>query len=1054
MVDYPQGYYNRFDEDKHYDEHMFLAGRYLQSAELNEVQANVFSRMQGISDSLFKDGDIIRDASVIVDPATGAVQCQSGAIYIRGAVRGVAPANLTIPVTGNIAIGVRLVESVVTAVEDPELVDPAAGARSYQQPGASRLKVDPVWSTSAGSEDDFYPVYTVTDGILNARDAPPSLDSVNQSIARYDRDSTGGSYVVSGMTLKALPDSGAVQNYSLSEGRCRVFGFGFDFQTARRVQLNTPPDLKLIANEPHLSTTTSAQRVNLDRTPATLITQVTIETEKTANLIHGLGTGAQDPLPDTSVLEILSVSQGSTTYTQTTDYLLTAGRVDWSPGGAEPASGSTYTVTYRYISSVTPTAVDDDGFTVAGAVVGSNILVNYSQKLPRIDRLAIDSRGNPVWQIGVAAEFNPQPPPVPDDVLPLASVYQDWRPTRQISNDGVRVVPMPQLAAVEERLDWLSALIAQQRLESNVHTREQGTKRGLFTDPFLDESQRDAGSPNSAAIVRGELVLPITSAIFSLPADVTSPTTLAYSHAVRLSQTLRTGQMRINPYSAFDPIPARVTLTPSVDRWTIVQSQWRSSETSRFVVGQGTNSRITQSSRNALISSTSALLETLRPITVAYSIAGFGPGEAVSSMTFDGAPVVGTAMIANSSGNMVGTFTIPAGVPAGTKQFRVVGAGGTLGVANFSGQGTVERNIWQTQIAITETRWQSPPPPQPVIGPPVDPLAQTFILPENTQVSGIDLWFTVRPTTETRVQIRSTATGLPDQRVITEARIQPSAINVDGSHTRIQFPFPTTLFGGTEYAFVVLCDDATGQLAMAELGKFDSAAQRWITSQPYTVGVMLSSSNASSWTVHQDRDLAFRILSAQYTQTSRTISLGSVTVTNATDLMLMSYADRPSSGTGIKYTLTLPDSRVLTVDDGQPVQLAAPITGLVSVSAVLTGTAQFSPVLYPGLQLAVGQVEDGVYTSRGIPCGNSAEIKVIFEAIAPSGSIISPAYRLNASGPFANFTSSTNRPADDGFTEFEYTVTGVSGPVAQIAILLDGNAGARPRVRDLRVIII
>lgn len=1061
MVNMPTGYYNRFDSGDNYEEHLFIAGRYVQSAEFNELQKNSAHKLRSVADALFKDGDIVRDATVIVNSSTGLVQCQSGAVYIRGAIRGVPPATLTIPTTGSVAIGVRLIESVVTVNEDPDLRDPAAGARSYQQPGADRLKVDPSWAFSTGGDTDFYPVYSVTDGVLDAKEAPPSLDTVNQSIARYDRDSTGtGSYVVTGMTVKALPDVGAVQNYSLLEGRCRVYGSGFDFVTARRIQLNAVPDLKLITNEPHLSTTIGSQRVNLDRTPATLITQVTIQTTKTVTLTHGNTTGAQDPLPDTSVLSIISVSQGGTTYTATSDYLLTAGKVDWSPGGAEPATGSTYSVTYQYIKSITPTAVDENGFTVTGAVVGTQILTTYSQKLPRIDRLCINTKGLPVWQIGVSAEYFPQPPTVPDDVLPIASVYQTWTSTRRVSNDGVRVVPMPQLAAVENRMDLLMQLIAQQRLESDIHTRESGTKKGLFTDPFLDESQRDAGTAQTAAIVAGVLTLPIDATIASPSTDIQTPATLAHGDIVRLEQVLRTGSMQINPYMAFAPVPANIKLTPDVDRWTSVQTSWTSSVTRRFSVGSGNQSSSTTTTRSVLLSTTTVEAENLRPITVSYTISGFGPGETLASITFDGVSLPTGSAVANSSGIINGTLSIPAGIPAGAKQVRAVGAGGSEGVATFVGQGTIERQVWQQQTTVNETRWQSPPPPAPaVISDGVrrtDPLAQTFILPVNTQVTGIDIWFAARPTTMTRVQIRTTATGFPDQRILAQATLVPAAANIGGAHTRVHFDYPVTLFGGTEYAIVVLCDDAVGALSLAELGKFDATAQRWITSQPYTVGVMLSSSNASTWTVHQDRDLAFRILGAAYTQTSRSISLGNVPVSGATDLMLMSYAERPASATGIKYLLTLPDASVVTVDDGQPIQLPAAITGNVGITAELTGDAEFSPVLFPGTQLVSGIISaSGDYVTRSIPAGTAVTVKVIYEAFAPGGSTITAQYKGPDIGDtWTNFSAPTTRVVDDGFVEFIHVATGITELSVQIKLLLAGSTVARPRVRDLRVIVI
>lgn len=187
MPTLPGNYFNRFDPAKNYEQHLFIPGRGLQSAELNEIQSSSFSRIKGVADALFKDGDIIRDASVSVNESTGAVQCASGAVYIHGVVRGVPPATFTIPVTGVVAIGVRLVETVITALQDPDLLDPATGTRNYNEPGAERLKAEPSWGWSDDGEDgEFFPIYSVTDGVLDAKEPPPSLDAVNQALARYD----------------------------------------------------------------------------------------------------------------------------------------------------------------------------------------------------------------------------------------------------------------------------------------------------------------------------------------------------------------------------------------------------------------------------------------------------------------------------------------------------------------------------------------------------------------------------------------------------------------------------------------------------------------------------------------------------------------------------------------------------------------------------------------------------------------------------------------------------------------------------------------------------
>lgn len=1056
MATMPPKYYDRFDPAKKYDQHLFIAGRNLQSSELNEVQKAASYRVKGIADALFKDGDIVRDAAVVLDSTTGIARCASGAVYLAGSVRGVAPADITVPVVGTLSIGIRLIETVVTAVEDPGLLDPATGNRNYLEPGAERLRVDTQWGWSGdGVAGDFYPIYSVTDGVLGAKEAPPNLDSVTQALARYDRDSAGGTYIVSGLVLQQLADFDGNQIYSLSEGRARVFGYGVELPTSRRVVHPATPDLKLITNEPHLSSTIGSQRVNLDRTPATALNSVSITAEKTVTLTHGIATGAQDPLPDTSVLQIIEVKQGGTTYVQGTSYLLTAGKVDWSPAGPEPAPGSTYTVKYHYITTVTPTAVDDDGFTVTGAVSGTLILATYSQKLQRYDRLCVNAEGTLIWVLGVSSDFYPQIPSAPADLLPIASVLQTWTADRQVVNDGVRVVAMPALAAVDRRMDRLAQLIAQQRLESNIHTRETGAKKGLFTDPFLDESHRDAGTPQTAAVVDGLLMLPISASIGYVSADVSAPTTLAFVNVITLEQSLRTGAMKINPYMSFAPVPATVTLVPDVDRWTVVETEWSGPATSRFIVGSGNQSSESQTTREALLQTSFSSLETLRQISVSYNISGFGAGEILSAITFDGIPLPTGGATANGAGVVTGSFTIPAGVPSGSKSVVFFGAGGSEGTAVFAGQGTLERQTWQRQTTITETRWQSPPPPVRVTNRRTDPLAQTFTLPSNTQVSAVDLFFTAASTTPTRVQIRATSVGFPTQDILAERVILPSQIILGGAHTRVSFASPVHLIGGIEYAIVVLCDDAVGELAVAELGKFDAVAQRWITSQPYTIGVLLSSSNASTWTPHQDRDMAFRLLRASYTQTTRTVVLGNVAVTAATDLFLMAYAERPASSTGVEYRLTLPDASVVTVPDGQPIQLPGAITGNVGVSAVLTGTADFSPVLMPGTQLVSGAIATTAdYVSRAIPAGSGVTVKVIYEAIVPSGSSLAVFYKgPDVADTWQAVPALSNSPADDGFTEFIRSVSSVSELTVQIKLVLTGTAAARPYVRDLRVIV-
>ncbi|MCL2020937.1 MAG: DUF4815 domain-containing protein [Betaproteobacteria bacterium] len=1048
------GYYNRFNQAQNYDSHLFRAGKVLQSAELNELQSTASNRLKGIADVLFKDGDVIRDAQAIINADTGDVTMQSGAIYLYGAVRGIEPAEFTIATVGLVTIGVYLIEEIITELNDPALRDPATGTRNYEEPGAVRLKVALQWGFAGdGQEGEFYPVYEVEDGMLRAKEPPPQLDSVTQALARYDRDSAGGTYIVDGFHVAMADDlETGEQVFTVSEGRARVNGYGVEMPTARRLVYPAEADARFVDSEPCVCTNPAGQRVNLARVPVGEITQVRITAEKSVTITHGSFTGALDALPDSSVLSITKVMQGGTTYAAGTDYKLTGGQVDWSPAGAEPAPGSTYSVTYQYIATVAPDDPDESGFSVYGAVAGSLIMTSYNALLPRYDRLCLNAQGGFVWLGGIAADYHPIPPAIPNDLLLLATVHQTWSLTgtltRRIIRDTVRTVPMQDLYAVSAKLDHVLGLVAQQRLEASADMLEAGMKKGLFVDPFLDDSLRDAGIAQDALINDGILALRVDADAYALGDDLTVPASLNYANTVALEQTMRTTEMLINPYMAFDLPGAVVSLTPAIDQFV----------DTRYVYN---NARGEEN------------LPYLRPLEVKFTLDRFAPSESIAAIEFDGISVTPTG-ITNVDGVITGKFTIPDNVPVGTKAVRFTGIGGSWGDAQYIGSNTLvtlqsgykmpeqyikitnsQGTTYLTSAQFTASSYGKAYSLICNSGSGIDPLAQTFTLPSRQQITGIDLWFTEAGTSQVIVQIRETSLGFPTKTVLAEARIEAGAIITNGNHTTILFPFPVLLNADTEYALTVLTTDPAAALAVAELGKYDDRARKWVTSQPYQVGVLLSSSNASTWTAHQDRDMAFRLLRASFAPHTRNIDLGSVAVTDATDLMLLPLTEITDAAATATYTLTLPDARQIVVSGQQHVSLDAPVTGAIGIAAQLTGNALFSPVLYPGSQLVSGTIADeSVYISRAIPAGQNARVRVIFDALIPSGAGVAvDVAGIGASAPWISAAFSAARPVNNGYVEHIYEVADISSDMVRVRLTLTGNTTARPAGANLRVIV-
>ena len=108
------------------------------------------------------------------------------------------------------------------------------------------------------------------------------------------------------------------------------------------------------------------------------------------------------------------------------------------------------------------------------------------------------------------------------------------------------------------------------------------------------------GSKQTAAIVDGILTLPVSSQVIDLGRG-TEPWLLPYELEPVLEQLLRTTEMKINPYQAFAPIPAKVTINLNVDRWTQTETNWSSPETRRFSVTSSPGSKASKDRRRLCI---------------------------------------------------------------------------------------------------------------------------------------------------------------------------------------------------------------------------------------------------------------------------------------------------------------------------------------------------------------------------------------------------------------------------------------------------------------------
>jgi hypothetical protein len=1032
-------YNNRFNAAKRYSRHLFRNGKGIQAAEHNETQDAAHARLKSIADTLYSDGDIVSGCEIKVDIDARLIRLGSGRVYIDGEVHPIEAAALTLSSDETVTVGVWKTEKIVTELQDGELRDPAVGSANFGQPGAARLQIATFWGLSSDTRQvagDFYALHEIANGeVVKVAQVEP-VETIAEIVERYDNDSNG-SYVVEGLNVRVLTSiSAGQQTFSVAEGKAHIEGREVLRPYAQRLIRQEDPDIQDVTAEEHIFNPVSgAMRITLRHAPVYELHSVRGTKQRTVTVTHGSYTGVLDPLPDESIVSIIEVRQGETVYKQGTDYTLLNDRVNWSPAGAEPAPGSTYTVTYQYRGDAGVTAPDTAGFTVAGLVAGQLVTVEYSYMLPRVDIVVLNKSGEVSVVMGVSHRYAPFAPAVPSGVLRLATVYQSWEGLPRVVNDSVRVTSMRDLDAIKRAIIDVYDLTAQNRMANEVILSAPTSARGMFVDPFLNDNQRDEGIEQSASIVGGVLMLPIDADVNQTPDGIAS--VLDFESEPVLQQTARTGSMKINPYQAQEPMPAIVKLDPEVDRWSDIQTQWTSSVTSRFTVTTGgsyADYTVTSTSVETISSSTDEAAF-MRERSVGITVEGFGSGEGCT-VTFDG--IVVTAGNADAQGRISTAFTVPSGIPAGTVRVIVSGNGGSRGETTYTATGTTTTNISRNVIqAITYH----------------DPLAQTFVLDATRYVTGVELHFAVKGTSEVRTQIRDTQVGYPGKKVLAEGRIAAANITANAVN-RILFVQPVLLTAGTEYALTVLCDTSDHEIAIAELGKWDAAGNKWLTSQAYQIGVLLSSSNASTWTAHQTMDMWFRLLGAKFTTTKKIVALGTVTLTDTTDLLPLADVEFASAEAEATFILKKNNQEAARVQPGQTLSLTQKIQGEHQLFVELSGSANFSPVLYGGMQLVAGKQRDTAeYVSRAFPCGSARRVMVTIAAIQPGTSTVGVQVQTGPNTWADAEPYGTAVQLGDGWQELSF-MENCSAAETRVKLTLSGSVADRPKIRELRAVIL
>lgn len=576
----------------------------------------------------------------------------------------------------------------------------------------------------------------------------------------------------------------------------------------------------------------------------------------------------------------------------------------------------------------------NDAITANSFDANSQMIIDLSHYLPRIDKIALDTKGKFTVISGVPA-IKPEAPKDPQDAIVLYDVhvpaYTFKSSDLTVSKRQQRRYTMKDVGNLERRIENLEYYTTLNLLEVDAANRNFPNlfKTGFIVDNF--ETQLVADSTNltelrcSFDLVKKECRPEVSYTNVNVEQESVSGLTvvngmamLPYTEVPVIEQLLASTTERIQPFVRYS-FSGNLTLSPSTDTWFSTQfrpdiildrgtmsevvfsnnsrgfgniwgfwrNNWRGVDSSRVTFSQLTN--VTQIQDKVVNTSAIPFIRSRR---ILFSVTGMKPNtrvypyfDGVNVSQYAGMTAVNQPIITSASGTITNAiFDIPntesLRFRTGIRSLKLVddiNAPSTEATAIYSATGTVIERVREfiaTRIVPRRTgRWS-------------DPLAQSFMINQagGCFVSSIDVFFGPEAATNqfpVTVQIRNMVNGYPGEDVLISKTL--AAASLSGSNnanvsTRFTFATPVHLEKDKEFCFVVMTDSETLTVWSAKLGQknvgISGNTNQVINKQPY-LGSMFKSQNNTTWTAAQEQDIKFAINRAKFT-----VGTGSITLSN------------------------------------------------------------------------------------------------------------------------------------------------------------------------------
>jgi hypothetical protein len=764
------------------------------------------------------------------------------------------------------------------------------------------------------------------------------------------------------------------------------------------------------------------------------------------------------------------------------------------------------------------TFVDFTGMAGLKPKNGGAVRTDYDYYLARTDLVTLDSQGKFTVLEGQPNREALAKAPDNRDPLTLTIGRVFLYPNSDITraqNTAIRNLRMEDLQNMKTRLENVEYNQAILMLEKQAtQTQDPLTLRGVFADAFTDFSKMDLGISSVAlSFDDATMTLPVNMPASQMKNPAISNSSIAaswgrivtapFQEVKEVSQPLATSAWNVNPYAVYNK-QGVLTLDPTSDSWideekitvneedvlvTTMRRWYRHLDdewgilsdfhqnlvdNTQLIGGSqwGESMKYATKAEGIMVSTAQSTvdsaIEYIRPREINFRATNLTPLTDNLFLTFDGVRVqvqptgstvpgieAGT-LRANGKGEVTGKFMIPSGIRCGTREVTLQNSE-NLATSTYTAEGT--RRV--TTETITKTR---------VTFNLYDPLAQSFAFQQARVITSVGVYFGSKSSTDNIImQIRGLSEGgLPNRTVYSERLLTPADILVseDASvETKIALDDPLMVQAGESYCVVFITDSTDYTMWGATLGKpLVNDRDNLVVSQPYVNGVLFSSSNAVSWTVHQDTDLKFNIYTANFAETG-VIEFDTITNIDSDGILLMANYLTPAN-TGCMWEVKMvseAEAGTVSIDSvpWQPLINYSEIETNVVVAqlklrATFKSNRYISPMLALDDLLLVNFVSatTGDYITKTVDQTEAPfnRITLSYDLFAPAGSRVTPYYSVDGGATWKEFTATpSTAQASSEFTRYTFIqdIGSTETSIKYKLTLTADNRFVRPRVRRL-----